>query len=457
MTLVKLVLEGDKVTQYSDVNIRERTRICFAYGLTPRIPVTTPGKCINETHDYGRLSSHIESGRDLLPRVLIDEQIISPDSDRSDIRPLSAFPPMHTACVILTMTPRGGIVLVIDGELGEPNDGQAIAELLAKTCFTRKDIQLDGLPITKWVLAKLQETGVQVDSLDFGNDVHQCVFPGNFLQEKFWSQEDPQNFNQMVAQILYRGTVPVDSGSLLGINVPPGLNNPGNTFVAHGRGVSIFTGWTVHLENAFILTAISTVSALGALRLCRHEAFSAMALAQNAALASTRNARALVSQLSDRVNEMHLDLSFGVETHIDPLLIPELVVESFQRSISQAVGIHESLENTSRMLQRVSVVISARLAKLEAGDRERIERRDRLVAILVAVATLLALPPALLLAFFGITAPQVHPADSIFNLHVYWGAYALAWLPFVILVTVGSTLYTQIRRRGAADLDVAGS
>jgi hypothetical protein len=180
-----------------------------------------------------------------------------------------------------------------------------------------------------------------------------------------------------------------------------------------------------------------------------------MALAQNATLASARNARALVSQLSDRLNEMQLDLSFGVEAHIDPLLIPELVVESFQRSISEAVGLHESLENTSRMLQRVSAVISARLAKLEAGDRDRIERRDRLVAILVAVASLLALPPALLLAFFGITSPEVHPTKSIFDLHVYWGAYALAWLPFVTLVTVGSILYARIRRRGAAALDTA--
>jgi predicted metal-binding membrane protein len=100
------------------------------------------------------------------------------------------------------------------------------------------------------------------------------------------------------------------------------------------------------------------------------------------------------------------------------------------------------------MLQRVGTVISVRLSKLESADRDRIERRDRLVAVLVAVASLLALPPALILAFFGVNARQVDPARSIFDLHAYWGAYCLAWLPFIMLVSVGSVLYSRIRGRG---------
>jgi hypothetical protein len=172
-----------------------------------------------------------------------------------------------------------------------------------------------------------------------------------------------------------------------------------------------------------------------------------MTLTQDTVDDSARNVRLLVSQLSNRLNEMQLDLSFGVETHIDSILIPEMVVEAFQNSLSNAVGIRESLENTSRMLQRVGAVISARLSQLQADDRERIERRDRLIAILVAAASLLALPPALLLAFFGVNARNIHPNDSIFDLRAYWGAYALAWIPFVILVIVGTFQYSRIRRR----------
>ena len=443
------------MTIFSDVETRGKTRICFSYGLTPRLPIATPGQDISETHDFGRLGSHVEAGRELLPKVVFCHKFLPLMADESQRPPLSLFPEMHSLQVFLTTTPRGGAVLVIDGELDHDISVDALAELLAATCFARNDIQLENMPIIEWAKIRLKETGLNVEQLDFGNDVHQCVFPGGALQDKFADYQDTVSVNRIAAEILYRGTLPVDSGSQLGVNVPPGLNNPGSTFVAHGRGVSIFSGWTHHLENAFTLTAISTVSALGALRLSRHEAFAAMALAQDATIASARNVRALVSQLSDRLNEMQLDLSFGVETHIDSILIPEMVVEAFQSSLSKAVGIRESLDNTSRMLQRVGAVISARLSKLQAGDRERSERRDRLVAIFVAIASLLALPPALLLAFFGITSPNVHNNDSIFDLHAYWGAYVLAWLPFIILVSVGGFIYSRLRRRVGA-LDTLG-
>lgn len=432
---------------FRDVTTRGRTRICFSYGLAPRIPLTVPGKRISEAYDFGRIASHMDSAGDLLPRVVIDWELPAADPDCSQPTALPSFPPMYNARALLTMTPRGDAVLVIDGDLIKPVTPQVMAKVLAETCFKREDIQINGLPVMAWLRARLEEIGVRTDDLKFGNDVHQCVFPGGALQDRFRAQ-DPVSVNHAAAELLYRGTVPVgDTESLLHIYLPPGLNNSGNTFAAHGRGVSIFSGWAANLENSFILTAISTISALGALRLSRHESFAALALAQDAAAASARNARTLVSQLSDRLNEMQLDMSFGVEAHIDSILIPEMVVEAFQRSLSESVGLRDSLDNTSRMLQRVGSVISARLAKLEALDRERIERRDRLVAIMVAVASLLALPPALLLAFFGINAAEVHSSESIFNMHAYWVAWALAWLPFIALVSIGGFLYSRIRRR----------
>lgn len=437
---------------FNDVNIRRKTRICLTYGLHPRFPTALTGDCIGDVYDFGRLAGHIRAGQDLLPQVILNERFVEDTREPSRIANLSHLPVMRSLQLIVAITPRGHAVLVVDGEIKEKTiSSQDIAKLLAATCFQRSEMQVDGDLLMDWLFRRLQQLGICLDSISFGSDVHQCVFLGDSLEERLRSQTDSAEVNQVASQILYRGTVPIDSGSLLGIHIPTGLNNPGTTFVAHGRGVSLFSGWTKQLEHAFMLTAISTVAALGALRLARHEAFSAMALSQDATPASQDNPRRLVAQLADRLNEMQLDLSFGVETHIDSVLIPEMVVESFQRSLSEAVGIRESLDNTSRMLQRVGAVISARLSKLEAVDRDRIERRDRLLAVLLAAASLLALPPALLLAFFGINASQVRAARSIFDFHAYWGAYVLAWLPFVILVSVGSLLYARIRRRTTAD------
>ncbi|GAA2915192.1 hypothetical protein GCM10011428_33060 [Streptomyces violaceus] len=76
-----------------------------------------------------------------------------------------------------------------------------------------------------------------------------------------------------------------------------------------------------------------------------------------------------------------------------------MVMEAFQSSQRDALGIRDSLENSARMVERLTSVISARSAALDAELAERDERRDRTVSGLVAAATLIALPPTLLLAF----------------------------------------------------------
>jgi len=57
-------------------------------------------------------------------------------------------------------------------------------------------------------------------------------------------------------------------------------------------------------------------------------------------------------------------------------------------------------------------VISARSAALDAELSERDDRRDRTVSVPVAIATLIALPPTLPLAFFGVNATTVNPHRS---------------------------------------------
>src|SRR5579859_5101393 len=171
------------MTQFKDVASRQESRICFIYGLTPRIPLAATGKYIGEVYDFGRLQAHVESGRNLLPRVIVENEFVSPNSDPTEGCGVSLLPSMRKLRAILTVTPRGDAVLVLDGELKESLSSSEVAELLAATCFERESIQVSERPVTDWLIAELANTSIYVYALKFGNDVHQCVFLGRELRD----------------------------------------------------------------------------------------------------------------------------------------------------------------------------------------------------------------------------------------------------------------------------------
>ena len=75
------------------------------------------------------------------------------------------------------------------------------------------------------------------------------------------------------------------------------------------------------------------------------------------------------------------------------------------------------------------------------------EDRAGLFNVMLAVGSLIALPPSLLLAFFGVASVDIDPARSILDLGRYWVAYGLAWLPFAGLLAVGFLMRRRIRDR----------
>jgi hypothetical protein len=102
-------------------------------------------------------------------------------------------------------------------------------------------------------------------------------------------------------------------------------------------------------------------------------------------------------------------------------------------------------QDSARMVDRLGTVVRTRADALEAATQEERERRDRILTAVLAIGSLIALPPALLLAFFGVTSPDIDPTVSILNLGRYWVAYALAWLPFTLIVSAGFWLRRRIR------------
>ncbi|MER6346768.1 hypothetical protein ACWC10_27410 [Streptomyces sp. NPDC001595] len=422
-------------TAVLDSATREHTRILLLFSLAGRIrPIDDGQGRLVDRYDFGRFTPHLTAGAALLPvpvltRALEPAELGLPDGDHGL--------PLERAGILVVTTPRGDATLLLDCEFGGETPAGAVAAWLADTCFDRGRITAEGRPLLDVVAEWLN-----LDTRpDFGQNVHQLVFPGGRLLAELLTagaEGGPRLFGPL-NEIVYRGKM------ANGPSVPPNLKNQGAMLSAHGRGVSVQAGWAPHVENGLALVAVGMVSALAVLQRTRLAAFAMMRANERALTDSPQDVRELISRLSAGVNELQLDLAFGVEAYVDSLLIPEMLMEGFQSSLRDTLGIRDSLDNSARMVERLTSVINARSAALDAALAERDERRDRTISGLVAAATLIALPPTLLLAFFGVNGSNVDEHRSILDLGKYGVAYLLAWLPFIVLVVIG---YLLLRRAG---------
>jgi hypothetical protein len=426
-----------------DAAMREHTRLLLMYNLTPQIRVPDSVlRPLTGAVDFGRFAAHVEAAGRLLPRGVIQERV------PGLVLAGGGAGRVITAGLVLAVTPCADSLLFLDVQLSANAAGD-IADVLFATWQERAALRIGELPLTDWLAARLAERGLtDHGSIAFGRNVHQSVFPGRRLARRLLSgHEAADTVGPEVVTIVLRGTLDSRSGASLGIRRPQTLNNPGQTMVAHGRGVSLIVGWTTAVENAFALAAVGILNAVAAVHRVRGQAFEALELDESTVVGTVQDARALIANLSRRLADMQLDLSFSVEAYADAILIPELLVESFHSSLRSASALPEGLDNTSRIVQRVDAVLAARRADLETASQRYAEQRDKIVTAVIAVGSIIALPPALLLAFFGVNSNDVDPRHSILDVHRYGVAYALAWLPFLALAIVAVIARRRISLR----------
>ncbi|MGW5637790.1 hypothetical protein [Streptomyces sp. NPDC003832] len=426
-------------TPVLDSAARELTRILllFSLGCRVRPPGDAPEGLVDRFH-FGRFEPHLASGGAVLPVPVLTER---PDPAELRLPGDDGGLALASVDLLVVATPRGDATLLLDCEFTGETDAADVAAWLATTCFDREHLRLGDRPL----LAVVGERLGLAEPLTFGLNVHQLVYPGGRLREELLAHDDEPARRAQLNGIIYRGKMP--AAERLAVSVPPNLKNQGITLSAHGRGVSVQAGWAPHVENGLAVVALGMISALAVLQRTRLVAFAMMKENEQALTDSPSEVRTLISRLSDGVNELQLDLAFGVEAYVDSLLIPEMLTEGFQSSLRDTLGVRDSLDNSARMVERLTSVINARSAALDAALAERDERQNRIVSALVAAATLIALPPTLLLAFFGVNATDVDGGRSILDLGRYGTAYALAWLPFVVLTATGYLLLRRVGRR----------
>lgn len=436
----------------ADTGTRAATRVLAIYNLGGRLRVPVAETYSLARHfDLGRFAGHVQATASLLPQMTAWARP-EPGQLRLASGPFAVR--VGRVAAALAITPRRDGLLFLDIELaGEPGAAE-VAEFLYATWRWRSGLRVGDAPLLGWLTGRLGQVRADEDGpLTFGQNLHQCVFAGGRLaRELLRRNRKAGTISPGVITVVLRGTMSARRGTDLGIRRPAALNNPGETMVAHGRGVSLMAGWAEPVENAFGIAAAGLVNAAGVVTRVRLRSFEALRVNEASAARSAPEIRALIADLSDRLDQLRLDLSFGIEAYADVVLIPELLVESYHSSLRRVAALAESVANTSRMVERVAAVIDSRHAMLSASVQAYTERRDRILAGAIAIGSLLALPPTLLLAYFGTNSTNVNQHFSIFDVRHYGVAYLVAWLPFLALVGGAAVMRRRIQPR-APDWD----
>ncbi len=405
-----------------ELGSRTLTRVVCVYELSGQVAGKPPENSpLAGIYEFGQFTHHIKTAASLLPVPIVARPSLK-------IGPEDVALELHEVKACWLVTPRGDTALVLDGTIPGDSDAQQVAKILALTCDERSKLSADGERFLDWLRTEAKATDLTLpEDLKFGQNVHQCVFPGGRLLadiracESFW-------------RIINRVAAPIEpTGQIVNFQ-PLELNYPGITAVGHGRGVSVIAGFSEQVENTYLLIAIMLITGLSVLHRSRANLFAAMSEASAAPMTSTSPAtktRALVTSLSEQLDNLQLDLEFGVESYLDSIIIPEFIIEAFQRSLCDAMGLRAALEHSSRMLERLASVIQARRLALDAAVQQQAERRDKVFSTALALVTLLAVPPAILLAFFALNGSV---QNSLRNVSAHAGVYAAVWGPFIALI-----------------------
>lgn len=424
------------------------------YNLDQRYDSGGDARELTTVLEFGRFSRHVDAAGPLLPQAIFHEPV--DELLLADSAPDAG--PIGNATAILAVTPRRDLLLFLDVD-PRADSVRGVARILFTTWRDRADLRVGETSLLTWLMTRLCAKGIAVsDDLSFGRNVHQSVFPGAALAERLLADNvGPDGVSPDVVTIVLRGTLDSNQGAPLGVRRPEILNNPRQTLVAHGRGVSLIAGWAEPVENSFALAAAGILNAVAVIHRVRRQAFDALQLhqreqdRQESGESRQRpghriaEARELVTTLSNSLNDLELDLSFSIEAYADSILIPELLVESFHASLRQVSALADGLANTSQIVERVAAVIGERRASLDALAQQYTEERNKIFVAVISIGSILALPPALLLAFFGVNSSDVDGRRSILDFEHYAAAYAIAWLPFLLLVTTAAVMRRRVR------------
>jgi hypothetical protein len=374
----------------------------------------------------GRLTPYYHSASPTLPTRTASAQlqVTSCSGQRSH----EIQPALRQLAINIFQTPNGRIVYGVT--LDAAIETQNLVAFLEDGYYESISLQLtDGTPTT--LAAEIDRRITQLAGQTNWNrapDIHQLLYLSPQLSGLRVEEGRLELKEEFLRSLVYRVHGPLREG-FTSIAFPSELNRGMATIGAVGTFVSVLSGHQDYAENAYLLSAVMTTSATAELRDVQASILRSFTDVRDRLGTLERpEQRPMLGQISGNLAQHEMSLSQNVESASDiGLWIPSLRVENYHRTLVAAVRLSERSQLIANSLRRLTALVAARTQVLIAQEQQLQEHRRRSWTLIVGLLTSVAIPVSLILAFFGISATQVDPKASIFDLHRYLGVYLSAF------------------------------
>jgi hypothetical protein len=271
---------------------------------------------------------------------------------------------------------------------------------------------------------------------------HQLLFLGSGGRDFLPSGRHPfadRRRHDLLQRLVYRADLPYQRRHSQ-IHFPPEPNRRPGAVVAVSPYVSVAAGQQDYIENGMFLSAVQAVGSAHLVARIRSDAYSALDSLRRfeSAEVRLRTRRQRLGMLSDRLSQLELELSFGVEAYENlGSLVPSLRLTEFHRSLFRALEIPEEAGTTGNMLERLSKALSAASSSVRFSERRHDDQRRLKWSVAAGFISLLAITLGIAFGFFGSSVSEVNRRDSIFS----WGHYRGLYLFIAGVVLAGVLIF----------------
>ncbi len=319
-----------------------------------------------------------------------------------------------------------------------------LAQSLGNICQDRLALEIRSSDGAAWIpLGRLVREQVGTTLSGHVTDVHQQVILHGTPADHVVDEHGVTDFARTLLAREIGQHLPFRPGSG-DIITPSGMNRMFDEACVHSRGVSVLVGQEPSIASAALTLETIMLMGLARVRSTRTELDAVLGeLRTSGSSASASTSTAL--RLSEQVRRLRLNLARDATVYLHGDQLPEVALDDLRRGVSRSLGLDDLFMSTSALVDRLSEVAEGIRREVEMNAGEQRSARHVLWGSTVAVLTGLTLPIALLIGFFGMSAAEVDPAVSVFQMSRYWPVWSATLALLCALLLTGLMLQRRAR------------